>query len=107
MRRCSSRIGDSEFASLTKQIETICSIAPARVVYINTFSKLLAPAIRTGFMILPETLLESYHQKLGFYSCTVPVFDQLVLAEFIEAGHMERYINRRKRKLRQSMKKPQ
>lgn len=98
---------DSEFASLSRQIETICSISPERVVYINTFSKLLAPAIRTGFMILPGTLLESYRQKLGFYSCTVPVFDQLVLAEFIEEGHMERYINRRKRKLRQNIKKPQ
>ena len=98
---------DSEFASLSRQIETICSIAPDRVVYINTFSKLLAPAIRTGFMILPRKLLNIYHEKLGFYSCTVPVFDQLVLAEFIEEGHMERYINRRKRKLRQNMKKPQ
>lgn len=98
---------DSEFASLSKQIETIYSISPERVIYINTFSKLLAPAIRTGFMILPHRLLEAYHQKLGFYSCTVPVFDQLVLAEFIEEGHMERYINRRKRKLRQNAKKPQ
>lgn len=98
---------DSEFASLSRQIETILSIAPERVIYINTFSKLLAPAIRTGFMILPRPLLESYHQKLGFYSCTVPVFDQLVLAEFIEEGHMERYINRRKRQLRQNIKKPQ
>ena len=98
---------DSEFASLSRQIDTIFSIAPERVIYINTFSKLLAPAIRTGFMILPQQLLKTYHQKLGFYSCTVPVFDQLVLAEFIEEGHMERYINRRKRKLRQNIKKPQ
>ena len=98
---------DSEFASLSRQIETICSIAPERVIYINTFSKLLAPAIRTGFMILPRRLLDTYQQKLGFYSCTVPVFEQLVLSEFIEEGHMERYINRRKRKLRQNAKKPQ
>ena len=79
----------------------------SNVIYINTFSKLLAPAIRTGFMILPRRLLDTYQQKLGFYSCTVPVFEQLVLSEFIEEGHMERYINRRKRKLRQNAKKPQ
>ena len=92
---------DSEFASLSKQIETIYSIIPDHVIYINTFSKLLAPAIRTGFMILPRRMLELYRQKLGFYSCTVPVFEQLVLASFIEEGHMERYISRRRRKLRQ------
>ena len=92
---------DSAFASLSRQIETVFSIAPEQVIYINTFSKLLAPAIRTGFMVLPRHMLELYQQKLGFYSCTVPVFEQLVLASFIEEGHMERYINRRKRKLRQ------
>lgn len=90
---------DAEFASLRRQIETICSLAPERVLYINTFSKVLAPSVRVGFLVLPEPLLDLYRERLGFYSCTVPVFDQLVLAEFIAQGHLERYINRRKRKL--------
>ena len=90
---------DAEFASLHRQIETICSLAPERVLYINTFSKILAPSMRTGFLVLPEALLPQYREELGFYSCTVPVFDQLVLAEFISQGHLERYISRRKRKL--------
>ena len=90
---------DAEFASLRRQIETIYSLAPERVLYINTFSKILAPSMRTGFLVLPEALLGTYREKLGFYTCTVPVFDQLVLAEFIAQGHLERYINRRKRKL--------
>lgn len=91
---------DSEFASATRQIETIYSIAPERVIYINTFSKILAPSMRTGFMVLPEPLWETYEKRLGFYSCTVPVYDQYVLAEFIDGGHMERYINRRRRKIK-------
>ena len=91
---------DSEFASATRQIETICSLAPERVIYLNTFTKLLAPGVRTGFMVLPEALLREYRQRLDFSSCTVPVFDQLVLAEFINAGHMERYINRRRRQMK-------
>ncbi len=91
---------DAEFASLRRRIETICSLAPERVLYVNTFSKILAPSMRTGFLVLPEALLPRYREKLGFYSCTVPVFDQLVLAEFISQGHLERYINRRQRKLR-------
>ncbi len=92
---------DSEFASPTRQVETIASLAPDRVIYINTFSKVLAPSFRTGFMVLPGPLTEKYRETLGFYSCTVPVFDQLVLARFISEGHLERYINRRKRKARQ------
>ena len=91
---------DSEFASVTGQIETIYSLAPERVIYVNTFSKILAPAMRTGFLVLPEALEERYRQRLDFYSCTVPIYDQYVLAEFIRQGHMERYINRRRRKLR-------
>ena len=92
---------DAEFASLSRQIETIFSLAPERVLYINTFSKILAPSMRTGFLVLPQPLLEEYARKLDFYSCTVPVYDQYVLAEFINAGHLERYINRRRRKLRE------
>lgn len=92
---------DAEFASLTRQVETIFSLASERVLYINTFSKILAPSMRTGFMVLPEPLVEEYRRRLDFYSCTVPVYDQYVLAEFINAGHLERYINRRRRKLRE------
>jgi len=91
---------DSEFSA--KPVETVFSIAPERVIYVNSFSKTIAPSIRTGYMVLPEALAEQYHECLGFLSCTVPVFEQLVLAEFIVAGDMERYINRRRRKQRQN-----
>ena len=89
---------DSEFASPTKQVDTIFSLAPERTVYVNTFSKTLAPSMRMGFMVLPEELIGSYTEKLDFYSCTVPVFEQYVLSEFIESGQLERYINRRRRR---------
>jgi len=90
----------SEFASSTKQIETVFSLAPERVIYINTFSKTLAPSMRTGYMILPERLMKEYRDRLNFYSCTVPVYEQYVLAEFINSGDLERCINRRRRKER-------
>lgn len=88
---------DSELASPTKQIETIFSIAPERTIYLNTFSKTIAPAMRTGYMVLPEALNAKYRERLEFYSCTVPVYDQYVLAAFLDGGHLERYINRRRR----------
>lgn len=93
---------DAAFASSSRRIQTICSLDPDRVIYLNTFSKLLAPSVRTGFLVLPAGLLERYRTRLDSFSCTVPVFDQLVLAEFINAGHMERYISRRRRHQRRT-----
>ena len=92
---------DAELASVTKHIETICSLAPERVLYLNTFSRSFAPSMRTAYLVLPEALAEPWQEKLGFYSCTVPVFEQYVLAEFLNGGELERYISRRRRKLRQ------
>lgn len=92
---------DSELASVTRQIETICSLAPERVLYLNTFSRSFAPSMRTAYLVVPEALADPWREKLGFYSCAVPVFEQYVLAEFLNSGELERYINRRRRKLRQ------
>jgi len=94
----------SEFSSAGGQIDTIFSLAPERTIYINTFSKTLAPSMRMGYMVLPGALLALYEERVGFFSCTVPLYEQLVLSEFIEMGELERYINRRRKKLRQAGK---
>ena len=65
-----------------------------RVIYMNSFSKSLAPSIRISYMILPPALMQQFQQKLGFYSCTVPSFDQYTLARFLSRGHFEKHINR-------------
>ncbi len=92
---------DAELASATKHIETICSLAPERVLYLNTFSRSFAPSMRTAYLVLPDALAGPWREKLGFYACAVPVFEQYVLAEFLNSGELERYLNRRRRKLRQ------
>ncbi|MEG9429750.1 MAG: PLP-dependent aminotransferase family protein [Christensenellaceae bacterium] len=93
---------DSEFAVGAKPVETIYSLdGGKRVIYLNTFSKSIAPSMRMGYMILPDKLLEEYKQRLGFYSCTVPAFDQYVMAEFIGGGLFERHLNRIRRKLKE------
>lgn len=68
-----------------------------KVIYMNTFSKTLAPSIRISYMILPEALMERFQRQLGFYSCTVPSFEQHTLARFLEDGHFEKHINRMRR----------
>lgn len=93
---------DSEFALGRTPVETLYAMDQSdSVLYLNTFSKSLSPSMRVGYLVLPERLLEQYEQRLGFYNCPVPVFDQYVLAEFISRGHFERHLNRIRRRLRQ------
>ena len=92
----------SEFSPSTKSEDTLFSLEPNRtVIYLNTFTKTLSPAVRVGYMILPGELMKSLRKKIDFYSCTVPMFDQYVLAEFLNSGDFERHINRVRRKRRQ------
>lgn len=95
---------ESEFTLSTKPEETVFSLAKkANVIYINTFSKTIAPSFRIGYMVLPKSLLELFDKQIGFYSCTVPSFEQYVLAEFIQSGDFERHINRIRRKKRKQI----
>lgn len=92
---------ESEFSVLSKPVETLFSMAENdNVIYLNTFSKTISPALRVGYMVLPEYLTEKFNDQLGFYSCTVPTFEQLVLAELLSGGAFERHINRVRRKMR-------
>ncbi len=90
---------DSEFFLPGNPIESLYSMdRSGRVIYVNTFSKSLSPAMRMGYMILPESLDEIYEERLGQFSCTVPVMDQYILAEFISSGSFERHLNRTRRR---------
>lgn len=68
-----------------------------KVIYMNTFSKSIAPAVRISYMVLPEELMEKYISTMNFYSCSVSSFDQFTLAKFMDGGYLERHINRMKR----------
>ena len=92
---------DSEFSPRRRGAETLFALdGGRRVIYLNTFSKTLAPSFRIGYMVLPQDLVERYAQTVGFYSCAVPVFDQLFLADVINSGDFERHLNRLRRQRR-------
>ena len=61
--------------------------------------------MRVGYMVLPRRLLEEFDAKIGFYSCTVPVFEQYTIAELINSGDFERHINRVRRERRKNRSK--
>ena len=91
----------SEFFAPGQPMETLYAMSGGeKVLYLNTFSKSLSPAMRMGYLILPKELMKEYDQKLGQFSCSVPVLDQYVLAEFIKSGNFERHLNRLRRKLK-------
>ena len=89
---------DSEFRFDAHPMPTMMSLdGSGRVVYMNTFSKSLAPSIRISYLVLPEGLMAEFREKLGFYSCTVSSFEQYTLARFLSRGHFEKHINRMRR----------
>jgi len=89
---------DSELTVSAKPEDSLFSMAGGEnVIYINTFSRTVAPSMRAGYMLLPEALVEDFGNRLGFYSCTVPLFEQFVLAELIRSGDFERHINKARR----------
>ena len=86
---------DSEFRYRGKPIPALQSLDnTGRVIYIGTFSKAIAPAIRVSYMILPQELLKRYRDKCWFLSSTVSRIDQRILNEFMHKGHFERHLNR-------------
>lgn len=89
---------DSEFRFSGRPIPALQSLEGGRdcVVYINTFTKSIAPSLRIGYILLPEVLAARYRQSFSFYSCTVSSFEQRTLRRFLAGGHFERHLGRMK-----------
>lgn len=86
---------DSEFRYKGRPLPSLqASDSQGRVIYLGTFSKAIAPAIRVSYMVLPYPLLEKYRSECSFISSTVSRIDQTILNEFIRDGYFERYLNK-------------
>lgn len=86
---------DSEFRYIGKPIPSLQgSDSHQKVIYIGTFSKSIAPAIRISYLVLPTHLLERYEQAGRSFSCTVSRMDQRLLQYFMERGYFERHLNK-------------
>lgn len=86
---------DSEFRYKGKPIPAMQGMdRQGKVIYLGTFSKAVAPAIRVSYLILPPRLLNAYHQFCGHYSCTVSRLDQGILTHFLSEGYFEKHVNR-------------
>lgn len=86
---------DSEFSLTGTAPQTLYSQTDdENVIYLNTFSKTIAPSLRVGYMILPNAFIPLYQQTVGFYSCTVPMLEQYFLSEWLDSGEFERNISK-------------
>lgn len=93
---------DSEFRYRGKPIPSLQGAdTSGRVIYIGTFSKSIAPAIRISFMVLPPALLQRYRESCRIYSSTVSRIDQRILNVFVRDGYFERYLNKTRKLYRE------
>lgn len=86
---------DSEFRYSSRPIPSMQGLdLGGRVVYMGTFSRSIAPAIRVAYMILPPALLERYHSTFPHGACTVSRFEQESLRRFLIQGLYGRHLRR-------------
>lgn len=86
---------DSEFRYESLPIASLQGLdANSRVIYIGTFSKVLFPSLRLGYLVIPPDLIDSFRMIRLVMDLGTPNFHQEVLADFIAEGHFERHIRR-------------
>jgi GntR family transcriptional regulator/MocR family aminotransferase len=89
---------DAEYRYHGKPVAALQSLdRSGSVIYVGTFTKMLFNALRLGFMVLPERLVEAFQTGRSFVDRHPPTLDQAILAEFITEGHFGHHV----RKMRQ------
>jgi GntR family transcriptional regulator/MocR family aminotransferase len=93
---------DSEFRYSGQPPTALCGLdADGRVIYIGTFSKTLLPTLRSGYLVLPEALIEPFLRARVHADLFPPLLEQLMLADFIVEGHLARHVHRMRKLYRQ------
>lgn len=86
---------DSEFRYGEKPIPALQGLDKSdSVLYIGTFSKVLFPSLRIGYLVLPKSLVKIFTRAKWLCDRHLPILEQQVLAEFIESGYLERHIRK-------------
>jgi GntR family transcriptional regulator/MocR family aminotransferase len=86
---------DSEYRYGGRPLEALQALdQDERVIYIGTFSKLLFPALRLGYLVAPRALVAPLLATRRFLDVHMPILEQMALADFLSEGHYARHIRR-------------
>ena len=89
---------DSEYRFQGQPIPALQGIATAsRVAFVGTFAKILFPAMRLGYMVVPLALRDNFSAALSATGQFAPLITQAALADFINEGHLSRHLRRMRR----------
>ena len=86
---------DSEYRYVSRPLGALQGMdAHERVIYIGTFSKVLFPAVRVGYLVVPPSLWQRFVDAREAFDLFSPTLYQLALAEFLREGHFARHLRR-------------
>lgn len=86
---------DSEYRFDGPPLQALAGLdREGRVIYVGTFSKILFPALRLGYLVLPESLVEPIAAAKAIGDTGTATLEQLALADFISEGHFHRHLRR-------------
>ncbi|MEU2581574.1 PLP-dependent aminotransferase family protein [Streptomyces avermitilis] len=91
---------DGEFRYDRKPVGAVQGLDPERVIHIGSVSKSLSPALRLGWMVLPERYVDAVLAVKGEREAWVSVLDQLALADFVVSGSYDRHVRRMRQQYR-------
>jgi GntR family transcriptional regulator/MocR family aminotransferase len=86
---------DSEYRFSGRPLEALQGLDSARrVIYIGTFSKVLFPSLRLGYLVAPSELLKGFLAARRFIDVHLPLLEQMALADFLAEGHFARHLRK-------------
>jgi GntR family transcriptional regulator/MocR family aminotransferase len=85
---------DSEFRYCGPPVAPLCTMDPERVVYVGTFSKILFPALRIGYVVLPRQFHSRWRHLRRHVDVQNPPFAQAALAEYLSSRKLDRHVRR-------------
>jgi GntR family transcriptional regulator/MocR family aminotransferase len=89
---------DSEYRYVGAPLPALQGLADGvAAVYLGTFSKVMFPSLRIGYMIVPEQLIKPFASAKWLADRQTPLLEQAALADFIREGHLERHVRRMRR----------
>ncbi|MFT4415453.1 PLP-dependent aminotransferase family protein [Fredinandcohnia humi] len=88
---------DSEFTYEGTPVHSVQGLDPEKVVYVGTFSKILSPALRIGYVVLPTGLIDEFKKLKWYKDRHNSTLEQLILTRFIKEGFLERHVRKMKR----------